>query len=152
MWACDLPLVQEIGLDRVGGMPLAGVRLTIHRLNAHARHQGGYMPPPNRMAFSPEQIAQHPGTGKRMVQMEFVDPTHPCQVRGRHRRRRGGRGRPREHQKLALPNNWQGVSSVDQRFALSNPALVSAPSKKSFSNANCPILAWRILRSGASGL
>jgi len=30
---------------------------------------------------------------------------------------------------------------VDHRFALSMPALMSAPSKKSFSSANSPILA-----------
>jgi hypothetical protein len=51
-------------------LPLAGVGRAIHRLNAHARHQGGHVLPPNRMAFSPEQIAQHPGYGKWMLQME----------------------------------------------------------------------------------
>jgi hypothetical protein len=34
------------------------------------------------------------------------------------------------------------VLTVDHRFALSNPALVSAPSKKSFSSVSSPILAW----------
>jgi hypothetical protein len=34
------------------------------------------------------------------------------------------------------------VFTVDHRFALSNPALVSAPSKKSFSSVSSPILAW----------
>jgi hypothetical protein len=33
------------------------------------------------------------------------------------------------------------VVTVDHRFALSNPALVSARSKKSFSSVSCPILA-----------
>ena len=33
------------------------------------------------------------------------------------------------------------VIAVDHRFALSMPALVSAPSKKSFSSASSPILA-----------
>jgi hypothetical protein len=31
---------------------------------------------------------------------------------------------------------------VDHRFALSKPALPSAPSKKSFSSVSSPILAW----------
>ena len=35
-------------------------------------------------------------------------------------------------------------------FTPSNPALMSAPSKRSFSNVSCPILAWSILRSGAA--
>jgi len=34
------------------------------------------------------------------------------------------------------------VLTVDHRLALSNPALVSAPSKKSFSSVSSPILAW----------
>ena len=36
------------------------------------------------------------------------------------------------------------MRTVYHRFALSNPALVSASSKKSFSCASCPIFAWRV--------
>jgi hypothetical protein len=75
-------MAQEIGIDLVGGMPLAGARSAIHRLDPHAPHQGGYVPPPNRMAVSPEQIAQHAGSRKRMVQMECVDPAHQGQSHG----------------------------------------------------------------------
>src|ERR1019366_337551 len=39
------------------------------------------------------------------------------------------------------------VLGVDHRFTLSSPALVSAPSKKSFSSVRAPILACRVLRS-----
>jgi hypothetical protein len=62
-------------------MPLAGVRLAIQGLQAHASHQGGHMPPPNRMAFLPQQIAQHPGASKRMRQMQLIDPAHQRQIR-----------------------------------------------------------------------
>src|SRR5215471_12874040 len=44
-------------------------------------------------------------------------------------------------QNLGLLADRQVVSAVDHRFALSNPALVSAPSKKSFSKVSSPILA-----------
>jgi hypothetical protein len=47
------------------------------------------------------------------------------------------------------------VLTVNHRFALSNPALVSAPAKKSFVSVNSPIFAWRFFTStggGASGL
>src|SRR5215472_2449175 len=37
--------------------------------------------------------------------------------------------------------NRQIVFAVNHRFAVSNPALLSAPSKKSFSKVNSPILA-----------
>ena len=65
----------------MGRMALTRTRHTIHRGDAHAAHQGGHVPPSNRMAFSPEQIAQHPGSGKRMVQMQLVNPTHERQHR-----------------------------------------------------------------------
>ena len=90
----------------MGGMPLARVRLAIHGLNTHAPQQGRDVPPPKRMAFSPEQIAQHPGSSKRMVQREFVNPAHQYQIRDRHGRRLVLRGRPREPQELALPHDW----------------------------------------------
>src|ERR1700712_3108486 len=41
------------------------------------------------------------------------------------------------------------MSSVDHRFALSRPALPSAPGKKSVSNVNSPILAWSVFTSMA---
>jgi len=44
-------------------------------------------------------------------------------------------------QNLGLLRDRQIVLTVDHRFALSNPALVSAPSKKSFSSVSSPILA-----------
>ncbi|MFK4532115.1 hypothetical protein ABIA00_000298 [Bradyrhizobium ottawaense] len=39
------------------------------------------------------------------------------------------------------------MTAVDHRFALSRPALVSAPDKKSFSNASSPILACNAFKS-----
>jgi hypothetical protein len=43
------------------------------------------------------------------------------------------------------------VVTVNHRFALSNPALVSALSKKSFSSVNWPILACSGARLTGSG-
>jgi hypothetical protein len=43
------------------------------------------------------------------------------------------------------------VLKVDHCFALSNPALVSAPSKKSFSSISSPILACSDFTSTAGG-
>ena len=61
-------------------------------------------------------------------------------------------GSARQLQELALPDNWPCMGSVDHRFALSHPALVSAPAKKSCSGVSCPIVAWSILRSGSAAL
>src|SRR6266478_3968108 len=44
-------------------------------------------------------------------------------------------------QDLRLLCDRKIMLTVDHRFALSNPALVSAPSKKSFSNVSSPIFA-----------
>src|SRR3979490_2046810 len=44
-------------------------------------------------------------------------------------------------QNLRLLRDRQIVLAVDHRFALSKPALVSAPSKKSFSSVSSPIFA-----------
>src|SRR5574340_343538 len=82
--------------------------------------------------------------------MQCVDPAHQHQMRCRYWHRLVVGRRARLPEELTLPHDWQGMGSVDHRFALSNPALMSAPSKKSFSSASCPIFSWRTLKSGAS--
>jgi hypothetical protein len=96
---------EKIGIDGVGRMP-ARARLAIQDLQAHAAHEGGHVPTPNRMAFLPSQIAQHPGTGKRMGQMQRVEPAHQPQIRCRHRRWLVVGRRARQPEELTLPNNW----------------------------------------------
>jgi len=69
-----------------------------------------------------EYPAQHPGSGKRIVQMEGVDPAHQRQSRVRHRLWLiVGRGTS-QRQDVALSNDGEGVGSVDHRLALSHPA------------------------------
>ena len=55
---------------------VAGVRLAIQGLNPHAPHQRGDMPPVNRMARSPQEVPQHARAGKRIGQMQLVEPPH----------------------------------------------------------------------------
>ena len=59
----------------------------------------------------------------------------------RHRPRQVVDAAAADVQNLRLLGDRQIVLTVDHRFALSNPALVSAPSKKSFSSVSSPILA-----------
>ncbi|MCA3314713.1 MAG: hypothetical protein ING06_16780 [Roseomonas sp.] len=49
---------------------------------------------------------------------------------------------PADAERLGLFRLREGKLTVDHRFALSNPALVSAPAKKSFVSVNSPIFAW----------
>src|SRR5262245_37322489 len=70
-----------------------------------------------------------------------VDPPHHREVGLRHRPRQVGDAAAADVQSFRLLGDRQIVRPVDHRFALSKPALVSAPSKKSFSSVSSPILA-----------
>ena len=63
----------------MGRVSLAGAGLTVHGHDPNAPHQGGHMAPSHSMPLAPENIAQHPGSGKRILQMELVNPTHQGQ-------------------------------------------------------------------------
>ena len=100
----------------------------------------------------PNQITQHARSGVGHLQMQSIDTLHQIKIAIRDRSRHGidrGTGHP---QCLGLAGNRQWVGPVDHRFALSSPALVSAPSKKSFSKVSSPIFACSALMSigGAS--
>src|SRR6202045_2343209 len=73
--------------------------------------------------------------------MQPVETAHDCKVRLRHLPRPVVDAAAADAQNLRLLGDRQIVRAVDHRFALSNPALVSAPSKKSFSSVSSPILA-----------
>ena len=77
-----------------------------------------------------QQAAQHPRTGEWELQMQPVDTPHHFQVGRRHRARQVVDAAAADAQNFRLPSDRQIVLTVDHRFALSNPALVSAPSKK----------------------
>src|ERR1700761_3248522 len=79
--------------------------------------------------------------------MQFVDPAHPREVGRRHRFRLVIDRRARDPQQPCLGGKRQCVASVNHRFALSNPALLSAPDKKSFCNVNSPISACSSFKS-----
>ena len=99
------------------------------------------MPAADRNALAAQKIAQHASARERTLQMQFVDPPHEAQVLGRDRTRLVIDRAPADVQNLRLAGNREIVRPVDHRFALSKPALVSAPSKKSFSSASSPIFA-----------
>src|SRR3954454_9109357 len=73
--------------------------------------------------------------------MQLVDPTHDGEVGYRYRAWQVIDAAAADLANLRLFDDRQIVLAVDHRFALSKPALVSAPSKKSFSSVSAPILA-----------
>ena len=148
----DRQMAQLMRIHRIRRMPCAGFGLAIQGVDTHPLHHGGYPAAPDWMPRPLEHLAQHSGLSERVLQMQFVDPAHQCQLVRRHRGSLVVRGRARQLQDLALPDNRQCVGSVDHRFALNTPALVSAPSQQSCSSVSCPILAWSTLRSGSAAL
>src|SRR5664280_2575299 len=83
------------------------------------------MPAADLAPLQSQQASQHTRTGEGILQVQPIETLHDRQI---------------------------GLA-VDHRFALSNPALVSAPSKKSFSSVSSPILACSDFTSmaGAAG-
>ena len=83
---------------------------------------------------SSQQASQHSRTGEGKLQVQPIEPPHDREVGGRHWPRQIIDAAAADLQNFRLLGDRQIVLTVDHRFALSNPALVSAPSKK---------LSWR---------
>src|SRR5450631_1116467 len=105
------------------------------------------MPTADLAPLGSQQASQHPRTGERELHMQPVETPHDREIGVRHRARQVIDAAATDLQNLRLLRDRQIVLAVDHRFALNSPALVSAPSKKSFSSVNSPILAWRVLTS-----
>src|SRR3954471_7391513 len=97
------------------------------------------------------EIAQHPAAREREVEMQLVHPAHDGEIGRGHGSRQVIDAAPADVQSLRLAGDGQLVRPVDHRLALSRPALLSAPSKKSFVRVSSPILAWRVLTSTGGG-
>src|SRR5215212_8657625 len=138
---------QQVRVDLVARRRLRGVRLAIDRLDAHAPHQRGDMPTADRHALGIQEIAQHPAAREREVEVQLVHPAHDREVGRGHGSRPVVDAAPADVQGLRLAGDGQPVRPVDHRLALGRPALLSAPSKKSFVSVSSPILAWSVLTS-----
>jgi len=102
----------------------------IQRLDPDPPHQRRHRNPADHHALGTQHVAQHPATRKRVLEMQRVDPVHDRQPSRRHRPRLGVDTAPAQPQQRGLPRHRQVMSTVDHRFALSRPALLSAPDKK----------------------
>src|SRR4051794_5542891 len=87
-----------------------------------------------------------------MLEVQRVNPPHDRQLGRRHRPRLVIHAAAAQPQQLRLPHQRQRVPAVDHRFALSSPALPSAPDKKSFSSVSSPILACNVFTSSAGAV
>src|SRR4030088_2713724 len=145
----DRQTAQQIRMDLVPRLGLGGARTAIERLYPHPPHQRLHMPAADLAPLQSQQASQHTRTGEGELQVQPIQMPHDREVGGRHRARQIINAAAADLQNFHLPGDRQIVSTVDHRFALSNPALVSAPSKKSFSSVSSPILAWSDFTSTA---
>src|SRR3954454_4701724 len=108
--------------------------MAIERLYPHPPHQRLHMPAADLAPLQSQQASQHTRTGEGELQVQPIQMPHDREVGGRHRARQIINAAAADLQNFRLLGDRQIVLTVDHRFALSNPALVSAPSKK---------LSWR---------
>ena len=100
------------------------------------------------MAFLPEQVAQPPAAGKGILHVPRIELTHQGHSGGS-----GGTppvldAASTQPKQPCLAADTQPVRTVDPRLALGKrPALLSAPSKQSFSRVSCPIFACNAVTS-----
>src|SRR3954449_2163750 len=87
-----------------------------------------------------EKISQHPAAREGELEVQLVYPAHDGQIGRRHRSGQVVDPATADPERLGLLGNGQRVRAVDHRFALSRPALLSAPDKKSLVSVNSPIL------------
>src|ERR1700751_3083161 len=99
------------------------------------------MPAADLAPLQSQQAAQHTRTGERKLQVHPIETLHALEIGSRYRTRQIVHAAAADLQNLCLLGDRQIVFTVDHRFALSHPALVSACSKKSFSSVSSPILA-----------
>src|ERR1035441_5066172 len=137
----DLHPAQQIWVDLVAGLGLRRPRTAIERLYPHPLHQRLQVSAADLAPLGSQQPLQHPRAGERKLQMKPVETPHHLQVARRHQTLPITNAATADVQNLRLLGDRQIVLTVDHRFALSNPALLSAPSKKSFSSVSAPILA-----------
>ena len=120
---------------------LRRARSAIECFYPHPPHQRLYMTAADLAPLGGQQASQHPRAGEGKLQMQPVEPPHDGKVGLRHRPRQVVHAAAADIQSFRLLADRQVVCTVDHRLALNSPALVSAPSKKSFSSVSSPILA-----------
>jgi hypothetical protein len=76
-----------------------------------------------------QEVPQHPAAREREREVQFIDTPHDGEVGRRDRTRQIVHAAASDPECLGLLRDRQRVRAVDHRFALSRPALPSAPDK-----------------------
>ena len=107
-WLGFFQLAQEIGINLVARRGFAGVRAAVNCLDSHALHQSRDMAAANQNPFAVQHVAQHSTARERVIEMQFVEPPHDFQIRGRYGPRLVIYGAPANAERLRLPGDREG--------------------------------------------
>ena len=111
------------------------------------RIQGAHVAAPDGNPPPREEAPEQPRARGRLVEVQLIESAHQREIRRWHGARLIIDRPPADAERGGLARQGQRVRAVDHRLALSRPALPSARSKKSFSSASSPILAWSVFTS-----
>ena len=138
----DRQAPQQIRVNPVLGVRIAGARRPINRLKPHQAHQTTGPAAPDANALSAQMTDHLAGAIKRILQEQLVDPTHQRQgLRALALRCVVERGAP-DRQQAALPAQAQRrVIALHHRAALRPAHRPDPRDKKSRSTISSPILA-----------
>lgn len=139
--AVDDQLAHQVGKHLVLRVALAGAGLRGNSRDNHLSHQGANMQAAYLEPSALELPAQLSGPHEGVVQVQLVHGVHHRQIQLAHWFVQVVHRPSADVGQLGLATDAQFVITVNHFSALSNPALVSAPSKKSISKACCPIFA-----------
>src|SRR5208282_1489431 len=122
--------------------------LPVHGRYAHLFHQRADMLTAYLMPPVLKLISNASAPHKWMFQVNLVNKPHQLKITRTDRHCLVVQARPGQFENLALTSQRQRMFFINHFFALGPAIRPSAPDKKSFSMANCPIFACRALTSG----
>ena len=97
--------------------------------------------------FLVQEVPQHPAACERKLEAQLVHSAHHGEGGRRHRSGPVVDAAPAHPERLRLLGDRQIMVAVHHRFALSRPALLSAPDKESSVSVSSPILASSVFTS-----
>src|SRR5260370_3572744 len=121
----------------------------IERLYPHPPHQRFHMPAADLAPLGSQQASQHSRAGEGELQVQPIETPHDRGIGFRHQPWQVVDAATTDVQSLCLLIYRQIVCTVEHRLELSNPALLGAPSKYTFSCFSSPILIYTVFHSHA---
>src|SRR5271165_4024722 len=139
----DRLVAQQVGVDLVLGMRLAGVPLRPDGGKTQLAHQPSDAPTPDRNPLAQQRHLQSPAAIHRMLGEHSIEPVQQIEIL---RGRRPGmviEAAARDPEQRALPAHGQPRVRRDHRPPLSSREMAGCPARKSRSTCNWPILRCR---------